>query len=370
MIGTLANRSGLSLRIILLFIFIIGGFTKLTASEPSTSIINITRSINVLELNPNFCEPGGILYMEATNQEGGPEPWDYRIMLTDFDGNETRAVTGSGIVDYIVLPGQTHLLAIVSRQVDLGSAVEVDFYHSLTSWQLRRIDIETGNFEIIENSMGRPLTAAYEKLGVVGLTNWEREAMTTVSPSGKNKLYVQREVDKERSFIRFYKDANVTNVILEAESFYSHTHHNWLPPVVWINEQSFITLLPDPGSAEAVEHNRLFSIVKYDMDIEQKVIIHRSASVKKYPSFSLNVGKHFLFFQEWTYDGKTRLCCLNLINNEVTVVFETRSELGEARISFNCASLLVTRVEPDNWDILRIDLLVKSGQGLASNWEK
>lgn len=340
--------------------------SSLFGKSPQVEVANITRSENKVEINPRFMADDQILYLEFTGDATEPRPWDYRLIMTDRFGYTLKPLTASGVVDYAVLPGQMEVLILFASSYRMGDALAVDFHNDIDEWQLKKLNISSGEFTPVALSHSDDLEVAYKLLGYSGLPDWEEESFISQSPDGHTEMLVRRELDGVAPMVRFYKNGAAES-LLETNAFLTYGHFNWLPPITWEHNTVFLSLIfegnqspnnPQPGCR--------FSIVRVDALDGRCEVIYANPNINPFPAFTINRMRQELFFRK-TKENCSILCRLDLQNGSVDNIFETTGELGHVESSLDGSHLLITRIEQDNSDIFRIDLGLSHAQPMAAN---
>ncbi|MFQ5652703.1 MAG: hypothetical protein ACE5IY_22445 [bacterium] len=344
----------------------------LAASAPNLepNLKNITRTSNVLEVNPRFVGNGShIVYLEFTGDPLYPAPWHYRLVLSDRNGHTAMPLTDSGVIDYTVLPGGRELRYLVIGSFTGEDALDDDFYRQITDWQLWHLDLPSQKKQLVERSGGRPLLDGYGLLGVSGLPDFDSDTMESDSPHRTHRLGLSRKTVGGIDFIEFrLLEDDGEKLIWSTEGYKTHTHVNWLPPVVWLSETTFLTLGFDSFSSRAFPQTEgVFSIVRINLTNETKTVLYRSERLKPFPRFSLDLTSSTLYFQQTGRDDSSELWRLNFKSGNSDILYRTRAALGEARATFDGASVVLTRLQNNDFDIVRLDLEKNKTQRLTGN---
>ncbi len=334
--------------------------------QPDVFVKNITRSENVVEINPQFIGGGRhILYLEYTGELGEFAPWEYRLMLADRNGYSMTPLTESGVVEYSILPGDVEVLLLVANSFSKENIINANFYHDIQNWQIQRLNIKTLEKSTVFTSNGRPIVEGYNQLGVTGLPDWESEILRSQSPAGKREVLVRIEDEAGKRRVCFYSAVNnvLLTRLLDTEAYLTHSHFNWLPTIVWLDENSFITQCYDINP----QGLGTFSIVKVDLRKSLQTVLLYEDGLKPFPMFSLDDMRKVLYFQRELAGGSTALYRLNLLSGKVDMVYESRFELGTVRSSLDGSALVVSRLGKFDSDIICLELRSRRISSFAGN---
>ncbi len=337
---------------------------------PDSRVRNVTRTATLFELNPRFVAGGSeILYLEFTGDPEQPMPWDYRLMVSDRTGDSVAELTGPGVVDYIIGLEMSVVKLLVVAQAPTEPA-EFELSDDIVPWELWQLDLKTRARKLLYLSKSESLRAGYAKLGLAELPNSKQDRLTTVSPNKENRLVVTRESDSGKNAIKFYnaRGGAAQRLILTSERYNTYTHTSWLPPVVWLNEHQILTLHFRHRRTEVFPQNEgVFSIVRVDLSDGSTEVVFESDRLKPFARMSLNENHSSLLFQQTGDEQRTELWRLNLRSRNADMIYWTSGAIGEARSSLDGASLVFSRLEADNFDIIRLDLERHRMQRLAGN---
>ncbi len=371
------NVKLLSLLLALLIVLVLNfNISIVSASGPTelrSDVVakNITRTDGTLEVNPSFVGNGSsIVYLEFTGDPVYPKPWNYRLALTDRTGITWKALSEPGVVDYSVLPGGSEILYLsVTQNNDPLPEINHDteeYYDLQVDWQVYQLNLRTEKKTTVATGTS-PLVDGCRLLKQNIAPDLASKQLVTVSPDGSYRLQIVRENQGAGDVIAGYLiDKEQRQPAWTTDGYMTHTHLSWMPQVLWLDDDSMITLMFDSFNDPAFpQSDGEFAIVRVDLETPKLVELYRSDKIKPFPRLSLDAARATVFFQEAGPEGVTQLCRLNLGSGERDIIYVSEGSLGEARASFDGTSLVLTELRDVDFEIIRLDLDVRPAQSLV-----
>lgn len=335
-----------------------------SVSKSPAKVENITQSAARLELNPRFVgNDAYIVYLEFCGNEEYPEPWGYRLMMIDRGGHTLAPLTKSGVVDFTVLPTASEIKYLTVPAKNIKAWSEENFLTEITQWEVWQLNMRTHKHTLVETADNRPLKDGYALLGISGLPGAEQEAVINISPEGSRSLQVTRYASNGKDMIAF---VTAGQVAFQTEEFKTHTHFNWQPQTLWLDENEIITLqFESQSNASLPQTEGLFSIIRLDLENGKSQTVFQSTQLNPFPRFQLHTEKAHLYFQQLGKAGRNELWRLNLETGQADMLYQTKGAIGESRPSFDGTSLVFTELIDGNFDLMRLDLVPNQTSSFA-----
>ncbi|RMF57872.1 MAG: hypothetical protein D6743_18395 [Calditrichaeota bacterium] len=228
------------------------------------------------------------------------------------------------------------------------------------AWQIVRLDLASRRTELVVRSVGRPLSEGYRRLGVGSLPDFASGLLLSESPEGKHRVTFRRRTQDGLVYFDLTTpdDTGSQQSIFETESWNTYSHIAWVPTVLWLDEESFLTLgFVSDFDPTFPQSRGEFSIVKVDLATREMTILYHDRNLNPFPRFVLDAKEPALLFQRTTPDrDQTELCRLNLNDNRVDLIYRVPGELGQVRFSRTGDSVVLSQRLGENFDIIRLVL--------------
>jgi len=351
--------------------FCVAGLFFTTMLFAQSNPVKLTDTPQHFELNPSFAEQGrSVLFMVFTGDVDHPKPWDYALCKSDILASATTEIAAPGVIDYSVQNNGFDVLILRTNPTTRFDGSGHEFYTFACDWEIRRLNLKTGAEERVASAKGRPLAHGYAHLGVDGFPDSETGRYVTKTPDGMREILVQREKEQRKYHFKFYRVSGQEHrEIFTTEAWQSYRDVEWFPPVVWLDNSSFLTLGFHSDSGQKFPQSEgLFSIVKFNLNKNEATVIYKNSSLDPFSKLAYNSQTGEIFFQKFNANTqKTELCRLNPDARDVEIVYESKTDLGEVRFDPSGTEAVFTQFHYNTTDIMRIMLDRNRIERLARN---
>jgi len=334
------------------------------------NVTNITDSPDNYELNPSFAEQGkSILFMLFTGDVDDPRPWDYILCKSDLYGHTWSYVSTAGVIDYRVQDNRHDVLILRTDPDRDFEGSDMEFYSSRCDWEIWQLDLRTEKQRLVEDANNQPIALGYARLGVTGLPDFERGRSVKRAPDGKRKIIVQREKKQGRYFFTFYQqETESRHEIHSTEAWQSYRDTEWFPPIVWLDNSTFLTVaFRSNFHPKFPQSEGFFSIVNFNLNNANSEVVYEAESLEPFTNLCYNPNTADIFFQRMNANTKkTELCQLNSNGKAVEIVYESDGQLGKLKFDYPGTEMVLTEFQHSGSDIMRLTLRGQQIQRLVN----
>ena len=333
---------------------------NLPAKEPADrfEVLNITHSGNYFEFKPKFVLEGTALaFLVFAGNPVEPGLSDYQLCVTDLEGKALIYKSDAGVIDYAVRPGGKQLDIILDGRSGKRGSEAVDNF-DFSEWEIWRLDISAKKLYFLESASGEPLQKAYMKLNIPMDRTSPKGSYKVSSPNQIHGVVIKLEQHADGYGWGFYSNAKK---ILSSEAWLSYTDTEWVPPILWISKDTFLTVgFASEKSAGFPQSKGIFSIVRVDLSQNLLSILYKLPSPVPIAKMHYNDNSDELFFQAQPHGLGKVLYRLNLYERNAEILYETAGDLGSVDIDQSGSRLVFVDFNDQDSDVIRLDLKTKS----------
>lgn len=350
--------------ILLCGVFVVLSFYQVFGAPSNTSdsdvaVINVTHSVDRTEVNPQFSSAGNsIFFLLFTGDPLSPQPWDHVLAKTDLENDATHILSESGIVDYILLPDGKEILLLTAPPNDEVAEIFCTYDQEIENWQLLKMNLLTGETKQVSQANGRSIWEGYRALGR-NIPSFDSGSQRYTSPDKSREIVLAREDQGDTRYFNFYQNGQrgEQKLIFSTESVKLYQHFDWFPSIIWLNENSFLTLSHRPGLNPAYPHSQgLFSITKIDCKNNEYEILYQGFDLSPFPKIVYNPLQNDFYFHKKPLTDRTEIWSYDLDTRETKLLYSVEGELGKARVSPDGSLLVFTQLSQNNGDIILLSM--------------